>query len=89
MKLKILGIEPAVSKKKEVYYKVQTTRGDMSVFDEAMIKAVGEAYKTKEEINLNVVPSPDGRYQNIRGFAMDDDRLENNERIKKSGYFEG
>ena len=74
MKLKILGIKPAVSKADKVYYKVSTDKGsNFTAFDEAIVGALTDACANEIEINLNVVPSADGKWQNIRGFAMDDD----------------
>ncbi len=74
MKLKILGIEPAVSKAKKVYYKVTTNKGNMTAFDDTIVSELQIALADDKEINLEVVPSENGRYQNIRGFAMDDDK---------------
>ena len=77
MKLKILGIKPAVSKADKIYWKVTTDKGsNFTAFDEDIVKAIAEAYSNKTEINLNVVPSADGKYQNIRGFALIDDEEE-------------
>ena len=74
MKLKILGIKPAVSKADKIYWKVQTNKGtNFTAFDEVIVEVLEAAVVDKKELNLTIVPSADGRYQNIRGFAMDDE----------------
>ena len=76
MKLKILGIKPAVSKADKIYWKVQTNSGDMTAFDKEIIEQLTIAQEPDTIVNLNVVQTEkEGRtYQNIRGFAMDDDK---------------
>lgn len=76
MKLKILNIEAATGKTGNKYYKVQTNKGDMTAFDAPIVDELMAAWRDKKEINLNCVPSPDGKYMNIRGFAMDDEAVE-------------
>lgn len=93
MKLKILGIEPAVGQtSKKVYYKVKTDRGDMTVFNEDMVQHLKHAIEDNDLVNLNVVQTEkDGRtYQNIRGFAMDDEvdgkEIEENAYVKPQKF---
>ena len=76
MKVKILSIEPAVSKAKQVYYKVKTNKGLCTAFDEDIVKAIKDT-AIGEEISLDIKKvEKDGiTYLNIRGFGMDDEEV--------------
>ena len=70
MKIKILGIKPAVSKADKVYYKVETNNGNMTAFDKEIVEKLQIAQDKGQYINLDIVHTEkDGRtYTNIRAI---------------------
>ena len=65
-KIKILNFETKISTTGKPYFRVNTSQGFMSVFDnETMIKLPNNIGK---EVFAEIVPSLDGKYKNIRSI---------------------
>lgn len=73
MLIQIRGIKetPKYNKPDEKYWKLETDKGDMSCFEENVVKALYEAWRADKEIEVNAKQSDDGKYMNIRGLGKD------------------
>ena len=70
MLIKINGVTEETSKAGKKYWKVQTNKGVMSVFDEPVVGKLYECWRTQQEIDVDAQQSKDLKYVNIRGFEQ-------------------